>query len=103
MGTFVTQISVFFTDPHSPWCSACGVALLYEQNYIRAKNAARRKALKRKLLEYNEDDARSLPFILDAVANLSPAVDELAEVASRKDHAGRDEADGRSCGSASLF
>lgn len=76
------------------------VALLYERNYIKTKNAARKKALKRKLLEYNEDDVRSLPFILDAVGNLSPAIDELAEIASRKDNAGRDEPDGRSCGSA---
>lgn len=80
-----------------------GVALLYEHNYIRVKNAVRRKTFKGKLLEYNEDDVRSLPFILDAVANLSPAVDELAEIASRKDHTGRDEVDGRSCGSASVF
>jgi predicted RecB family nuclease len=47
------------------------VALLYEHNYIRMKNAARKKALKRRLLEYNEDDVRSLPFILNAVESLS--------------------------------
>ena len=64
-------------DRH-PGLDGLGVALLYEHNYIRAKNAVRRKAIKRKLLEYNEDDVRSLPFILDAVASLSPAVDELA-------------------------
>jgi Icc-related predicted phosphoesterase len=56
-----------------PGLDGLGIALLYEHDYIRAKNAVRRKAIKRKLLEYNEDDVRCLPFILDAVANLSPA------------------------------
>jgi Icc-related predicted phosphoesterase len=56
-----------------PGLDGLGVALLYEHDYIGAKNAVRRKAIKRKLLEYNEDDVRSLPFILDAVANFSPA------------------------------
>lgn len=51
------------------------VALLYEHDYVPMKSAVRRKALKRKLLEYNEDDVRSLPFILDAVSNLAPAPD----------------------------
>jgi Icc-related predicted phosphoesterase len=62
-----------------------GVALLYERKYIRSKNSVRRKALKRKLLEYNEDDVRSLPFILDAVANLSPALGQLAKFALQTD------------------
>lgn len=57
-----------------PELDGFGVALLYEHNYVRAKNTVRRKALKRKLLKYNEDDVRSLPFILDAVANLFSAV-----------------------------
>jgi uncharacterized protein YprB with RNaseH-like and TPR domain len=68
-----------------PGLDGLGVALLYERNYIRSKNAVRQKALKRKLLEYNEDDVRSLPFILNAIANLSPALDLLAKFASQKD------------------
>ena len=54
-----------------PALDGLGVALLYEHDYIRAKSAVRRKAIRRKILEYNEDDVRSLPFILDAVANIS--------------------------------
>ncbi len=65
-----------------PRLDGLGVALLYEHNYARVKNAARQKALKRKLLEYNEDDVRSLPFILDAVAKLSPTVGVASQVPS---------------------
>lgn len=56
-----------------PGLDGLGVALLYEHNYIRPRSAARKRALKRRLLEYNEDDVRSLAFILDAVENLDSA------------------------------
>lgn len=58
-----------------PGLDGLGVALLYEQNYIALKHAGRRRALRQKLLEYNEDDVRSLPFILNAIASLPGAVD----------------------------
>jgi Icc-related predicted phosphoesterase len=63
-----------------PGLDGWGVALLYEHDYIRAKSGVRRKVLKRKLLEYSEDDVRSLPFILDAVANLAPGPDVASPV-----------------------
>ncbi len=56
-----------------PELNGLQVALLYEHDYTRARNGARKKALQRRLLEYNKDNVRCLPFILDAVANLFSA------------------------------
>ncbi|MGH9717117.1 MAG: ribonuclease H-like domain-containing protein [Candidatus Acidiferrales bacterium] len=69
----VTDIagSLGFRQRH-PDLDGLGVARLYERRYLRETNAARRRKIRKRLLEYNEDDVQSLPFILDAVANLSP-------------------------------
>jgi len=56
------------------------VALDYEQRYLCLRNAAQRRKLKQRFLEYNEDDVRCLPFILDAVAKLSPILDVSIQV-----------------------
>lgn len=71
----VTQVAEMlgFRYRH-PTLNGLRVALLYEQTYVRMKNVIRRRALKRRLLEYNEDDVRSLPFILDAVAKPCPTL-----------------------------
>jgi len=47
-----------------------GVALLYMHTYQKSKHRLQRRKLGRKLIEYNEDDVRSLPFILNALEDL---------------------------------
>lgn len=51
------------------------VASLYQDQYVRLRHPTRRRKLRRKFLTYNEDDVRSLPFILEAVENLARAAD----------------------------
>jgi hypothetical protein len=47
------------------------VAMLYVSTYQRARDLSERRKLKATLREYNEDDVRSLPFILRAMERLS--------------------------------
>jgi Icc-related predicted phosphoesterase/uncharacterized protein YprB with RNaseH-like and TPR domain len=47
------------------------VASLYQNTYLFLKNETKRHELKRKLIEYNEDDVRCLPYILDAITGLT--------------------------------
>lgn len=46
------------------------VALLYASTYQKLKHPLRRRKLRQKLREYNEDDVRCLPFILKGIENL---------------------------------
>lgn len=43
------------------------VAMLYAKDYQKSRHPLRRGELERKLREYNEDDVRCLPFILQAI------------------------------------
>ena len=47
------------------------VASLYENNFRQLRDPQKRRRLALKLLEYNEDDVRCLPFILRAIERLS--------------------------------
>lgn len=47
------------------------VASLYEGEYQRTRKRASGRKLKRMLLQYNEDDVRCLPHILNGIANLA--------------------------------
>ncbi len=46
------------------------VAFLYANDYQELRHSLRRRKLRLKLREYNEDDVRCLPFILKAIGNL---------------------------------
>jgi Icc-related predicted phosphoesterase/uncharacterized protein YprB with RNaseH-like and TPR domain len=68
----VKEIAAFFGYhyKHSD-LDGFGVAVLYASTYLRSRHPLRKRKLRVKLREYNEDDVRCLPFILGAIENLS--------------------------------
>lgn len=46
------------------------IAMCYQNEYCRLRNATKRKKLEQRFLEYNEDDVRCLPSILEAIDKL---------------------------------
>jgi len=63
-----------------PELDGFAVAQLYEGRYRRSRNLVQRRKLAKKLIEYNEDDVRCLPFILDAIERMSRDADEIAHI-----------------------
>lgn len=67
----VKEIAGFFGYRYKhPDLSGFQVGSLYQSKYLRLKKATERRKLARKFREYNRDDIRSLPFILDAIKRL---------------------------------
>jgi len=67
----VKEIGAFFGYRYKhPDLDGYRVASLYMHTYQKSKHRLRRRKLGRKLIEYNEDDVRCLPFILKALENL---------------------------------
>jgi predicted RecB family nuclease len=67
----VKEIGAFFGYRYKhPDLDGYRVASLYMHTYQKSKHRLRRRKLGRKLIEYNEDDVRCLPFILNALENL---------------------------------
>jgi len=64
----VKEIGSFFGYQYKhPELDGTAVASLYMHTYQKSKHRLRRKKLGQKLIEYNEDDVRCLPFILKAI------------------------------------
>lgn len=69
----VKDVGTFFGYRYKhPDLDGYQVASLYERRYQSLRGAKSRQALARKLLEYNEDDVRCLPHIMNAIETLSP-------------------------------
>lgn len=69
----VKDVGTFFGYRYKhPDLDGYQVASLYERQYLFLKTEKSRQVLARKLLEYNEDDVRCLPHILNAIQALSP-------------------------------
>jgi len=71
----VKEVGGFFgyRYKHPEW-NGFAVASLYESRYQSLKKETDRRKLAQKLIEYNEDDVRCLPFILDAIDQLARQV-----------------------------
>jgi Icc-related predicted phosphoesterase/uncharacterized protein YprB with RNaseH-like and TPR domain len=68
--TGVKDVGSFFGYHYKhPSLDGLRVAALYTGKYQRVRHGSKRRKLERTLLEYNEDDVRCLPFILDAIEN----------------------------------
>jgi Icc-related predicted phosphoesterase len=66
----VKEIGSFFGYRYKhPDLDGYRVASLYMNTYQKSKDRLQRRRLGSKLIEYNEDDVRCLPFILDALQN----------------------------------
>ena len=64
----VKEIGAFFGYRYKhPGIDGTTVASLYQGTYQKLKTQPSREKLRKKLVEYNEDDVRCLPFILDAI------------------------------------
>ncbi|MCL4519773.1 MAG: TM0106 family RecB-like putative nuclease, partial [Thaumarchaeota archaeon] len=61
-----------------PELDGFAVAIEYMSNYQQSKS----KKLLRSLLEYNEDDIRSLPWILDRISSIEESLELTAEIDS---------------------
>jgi Icc-related predicted phosphoesterase/uncharacterized protein YprB with RNaseH-like and TPR domain len=67
----VKEIGAFFGYRYKhPDLDGFRVASLYQHCFQKLRNSARRRALQKKLCEYNEDDVRCLPFILRSIRGL---------------------------------
>lgn len=60
------------------------IAMCYQNEYCQLRNATKREKLEQRFLEYNEDDVRCLPSILEAIDKLQLTVD-TAPTASLRD------------------
>ena len=65
-----------------PELDGFAVAIEYMSNYQQSKS----KKLLRSLLEYNEDDIRSLPWILDRISSIGESLELTAEIDSAEVH-----------------
>jgi Icc-related predicted phosphoesterase/uncharacterized protein YprB with RNaseH-like and TPR domain len=67
----VKEIGAFFGYRYKhPDLDGFAVASLYQSTYQQSTHPMRRRKLRLKLHEYNEDDVRCLPFILKAIESL---------------------------------
>jgi predicted RecB family nuclease len=68
----VKEVGAFFgyQYKHPEW-DGFAVASLYEMQYRKLRDLGKRRKLAKKLIEYNEDDVRCLPFILNALERLA--------------------------------
>lgn len=68
----VKEIAEFFGYRYRhPDLSGFEVGTLYESEYLRLKKVTERRKLAQRFREYNRDDVRCLPFILDAIERLN--------------------------------
>ncbi len=68
----VKEVGAFFGYQYKhPELDGFAVGSLYEQRYRKLRDVGKRRKLAKKLIEYNEDDVRCLPFILNALDRLA--------------------------------
>jgi Icc-related predicted phosphoesterase/uncharacterized protein YprB with RNaseH-like and TPR domain len=68
----VKEVGSFFGYQYKhPELDGLAVASLYEERYRKLRDPWKRRTLAKKLIEYNEDDVRCLPFILQAMERMA--------------------------------